>query len=127
MNELGRKIRIGKKRHTLTFTTLAYSDVLDRYGSIEAMGEKIENMSEAESIKELAWLIALLCNSTIKIREYEDSKKYKKITTEEVLLAMRPMEVLAAYEQIVAAINDGLRVTEDEDEEVDEVLEEIKN
>lgn len=64
MNEKGRIVEINGKKYNMVYTSAAMLEVMDRFGDVEGMAEKMQN-NPSEAARIVPWLISLLCNQGI--------------------------------------------------------------
>jgi hypothetical protein len=119
-------LKIGKQQYRLEFTTAAMRDVTKRYGGLSQMAGELEKLGGG-AIDEFAWLIALLVNQGIAIDNDENGTTNPIITSEKVMLHMKPGALMRAKDVLMGAINEGMRHGNETDDDQDEVLNEIKN
>jgi len=80
------------------------------------------------AIEVIAWMIALLANQGIKINNYLTGSKEPLIDEGYVMLMMKPKQIRDIQPVLMQVMAEDTGVTiAGTDEEVDEVLEEIKN
>ena len=127
MRDRTRKITLGGQEYTAIFTTYALAEVIDTYGGIEEMQEEMRK-SSAAAVKVGAWLIALVVNQGIDYDRHYHGIDRPYIKPEDVQFAP-VIEFARAKTTALEVITDAFAVESvdgDDDEEVDEVLEEIK-
>ena len=70
-------ITIAGKEYELLLTTRATVEIAKRYGSLEAIADKLYDANDmATSLSETIWLIVLLANQTIAIHNITYQPKY---------------------------------------------------
>jgi len=128
MYENGGEINIRGKSYPLLFNVAALKEVCARYGGLTELGSKLKE-DFGRAIGEYTWVIALLAQQGIALRNYEDGTKENALTQDEIELLMMPAEIFASHNIIMQVINAGMdngtTNTDEEGEEVDEVLEEV--
>ena len=97
-NERSAAISIGGKKYELILTTRATKAIAGRYGGLENLGEKLMKSENFEmALDEIVWLITLLANQSILIRNLKNKNAPEDLLTEEeVELLTSPLD-LAAY------------------------------
>lgn len=126
MNEKKSQIRIGKNQYDLVFTVQALLEINENAGGIEEIGKKLEK-GDLSALRDYAWILALLINQGLALKGIDTGKKYTPVTEQEILLRMTPGELIQTKSAIGEAINRGMSINFTVNEDVDEVLEEIKN
>jgi hypothetical protein len=130
MNENYRVLTIGKKEYKLVFTTQAYLEVIRRFGGLKELSEELDKPG-ADSISMYIWLIALLANQGIELDNEEKGEDMPLITEKNVMLHLSPIDFSAAKATMFSAISAGMKRetknSEDDKNDEDEVLTEIKN
>ena len=101
-NERSATISIGDKEYELVLTTRATKAIAGRYGGLENLGEKLMKSENFEmALDEIVWLITLLANQSILIRNLKNKNAPEEILTEEeVELLTSPLD-LAAYKNAI--------------------------
>jgi len=122
-----RKLTIGGRDFELHYTTQAMMDVSRKFGGIEKFADTVASMGDG-AIEVIAWMIALLANQGIKINNYLTGSKEPLIDEGYVMLMMKPKQIRDIQPVLMQVMAEDTGVTiAGTDEEVDEVLEEIKN
>ena len=102
-------VTIGGEEYTLLLSVFATKQIVKRYGSLEAIADKIydtENMEQ--SLDETIWLIVLLANQSIAIYNLRNKDNPKpKLTTEEVELLISPYDMADMKDAIINAMTRG--------------------
>ena len=102
-------VTIGGEEYTLLLSVFATKQIVKRYGSLEAIANKIydtENMEQ--SLDETVWLIVLLANQSIAIYNLRNKDNPKpKLTTEEVELLISPYDMADMKDAIINAMTRG--------------------
>jgi hypothetical protein len=126
MYEDGGEVTIRNKTYPLVFNTAAWEEVNNRYGGLEEMGKKLQE-DHGKAINEYAWILALLINQGIALKNFENGTEEKGVTPEQIKLLMLPKDITGQQEIIIDVINKCTtdRIAESEETEVDEVLEEV--
>lgn len=101
-NERSAAINIGDKEYGLVLTTRATKAIAGRYGGLENLGEKLMKSENFEmALDEIVWLITLLANQSILIRNLKNKNAPEELLTEEeVELLTSPLD-LAAYKTAI--------------------------
>lgn len=101
-NERSAAINIGDKEYELVLTTRATKAIAGRYGGLENLGEKLMKSENFEmALDEIVWLITLLANQSILIRNLKNKNAPEELLTEEeVELLTSPLD-LAAYKNAI--------------------------
>ncbi len=101
-NERNSVITIGTKEYELILTTRATKAIANRYGGLENLGEKLIKSENFEmALDEIVWLLTLLANQSILIRNLKNKGKAEDLLTEdEVELLTSPFD-LAAYKNAI--------------------------
>lgn len=112
-------INIGGKEYELILTTRATKMIASRYGGLENLGEKLMKTENFEmALDEIVWLLTLLANQSILIRNLKNKDKPEDLLTEdEVELLTSPLDLAAYKNAITEAMFKGTkRNVESEDE-----------
>lgn len=112
-------IAIGGTEYELVLTTRATKEIAKRYGGIENLGEKLLKSENFEmALDEIVWLITLLANQAILVRNLKNKEAPEALLTEEeVELLTTPLELAAYKSAITEAMFRGTkRTVESEDE-----------
>ncbi|WP_195509923.1 hypothetical protein [Clostridium tyrobutyricum] len=118
-NERNSVITIGTKEYELILTTRATKAIANRYGGLENLGEKLMKSENFEmALDEIVWLLTLLANQSILIRNLKNKGKAEDLLTEdEVELLTSPLDLAAYKNAITEAMFKGTkRNVESEDE-----------
>lgn len=118
-NERNSVITIGAKEYELILTTRATKAIANRYGGLENLGEKLMKSENFEmALDEIVWLLTLLANQSILIRNLKNKGKTEDLLTEdEVELLTSPLDLAAYKNAITEAMFKGTkRNVESEDE-----------
>lgn len=118
-NERNAVITIGGKDYELILTTRATKAIANRYGGLENLGEKLMKSENFEmALDEIVWLLTLLANQSILIRNLKNKGKAEDLLTEdEVELLTSPLDLVAYKNAITEAMFKGTkRNVESEDE-----------
>lgn len=111
MNDRSAVITIGGEQHELLLTTRATKEIAGRYGGLENLGDRLmksENFEEA--IGEIIWLITLLANQSIMIRNIRDKDDSRPLLTEdEVELLTTPYDLAEYKDAITEALFKGTK------------------
>ena len=123
-NERSAAISIGDKEYELVLTTRATKAIAGRYGGLENLGEKLMKSENFEmALDEIVWLITLLANQSILIRNLKNKNAPEEVLTEEeVELLTSPLDLAAYKNAITEAMFKGTkRDVESEEESVSKV------
>ena len=95
-------IVIGGQTYELILTTRATKEIARRYGGLENLGEKLMKSENFElALDEVVWLITLLANQSILVRNLKNRDTPEPLLTEdEVELLTSPLD-LAAYKSAI--------------------------
>lgn len=121
------EIKIRNKTYPLLFNVVTLLKVNEKYGGIKGLAEALEK-SLGEATGDFIWIIALMAEQGIALKNFEEGTDEKALTPEQIKLLMKPKEIWGQRDTIIGAINDGMSNESspgDEEEEVDEVLEEV--
>lgn len=120
-NERSAVINIGGKEYELILTTRATKAIANRYGGLENLGEKLMKSENFEmALDEIVWLLTILANQSILIRNLKNKGKPEELLTEnEVELLTSPLDLAAYKNAITEAMFKGTkRNVESEDESI---------
>ena len=112
-------VTIGGKEYTMVLTTKATKEIAKRYGGLADLGDKLMKAENFESaIDEIVWLITLLCNQNILIRNLQNPAEKQEVLTEEAVELLTTPAELATYKSaIMEAMQLGTkRYVESEDD-----------
>ena len=115
---------IGGQPYELILTTRATKEIARRYGGLENLGEKLMKSENFElALDEVVWLITLLANQSILVRNLKNRDTPEPLLTEdEVELLTSPLDLSAYKEAITEAMFRGTkRNIQSEDENVKNV------
>jgi len=118
-NERSAVINIGGRNYELILTTRATKAIANRYGGLENLGEKLMKSENFEmALDEIVWLLTLLANQSILIRNLKNKNTPEDLLTEEeVELLTTPLDLAAYKNAITEAMFRGTkRNVESEDE-----------
>ena len=118
-NERSAAINIGGKEYELILTTRATKAIAGRYGGLENLGEKLMKSENFEmALDEIVWLITLLANQSILIRNLKNKKTPEDLLTEEeVELLTSPLDLAAYKKAITEAMFKGTKRDIESEEE----------
>ncbi len=118
-NERSAAINIGGKEYELVLTTRATKAIAGRYGGLENLGEKLMKSENFEmALDEIVWLITLLANQSILIRNLKNKKTPEDLLTEEeVELLTSPLDLAAYKNAITEAMFKGTKRDIESEEE----------
>ena len=110
-------INIGGTEFELVLTTRATKAIACRYGGLENLGEKLMK-SENFEIDEIVWLITLLANQSILIRNLKNKNAPEELLTEEeVEILTSPLDLAAYKNAITEAMFKGTKRDVESEEE----------
>lgn len=118
-NERSATINIGDKEYKLVLTTRATKAIAGRYGGLENLGEKLMKSENFEmALDEIVWLITLLANQSILIRNLKNKNAPEELLTEEeVELLTSPLDLAAYKTAITEAMFKGTKRNVESEEE----------
>ena len=118
-NERSSAINIGGKEYELILTTRATKAIAGRYGGLENLGEKLMKSENFEmALDEIVWLITLLANQSILIRNLKNKNAPEELLTEEeVELLTSPLDLAAYKNAITEAMFKGTKRDVESEEE----------
>ncbi|WP_313164325.1 hypothetical protein [Sedimentibacter sp.] len=118
-NERSSAINIGGKEYELVLTTRATKAIAGRYGGLENLGEKLMKSENFEmALDEIVWLITLLANQSILIRNLKNKNAPEELLTEEdVELLTSPLDLAAYKNAITEAMFKGTKRDVESEEE----------
>lgn len=109
-NDRAAIIKIAGKEYEMVLTTRATKEIAKRYGGLENLGEKLMKSENFEmALEEVSWLITLLINQSILIKNLNEGTKLKTIPQEEVELLTSPLELSEYKESIMEAMLKGTK------------------
>ena len=102
-------VTIGGEEYELLLSVFATKQIVKRYGSLEAIADKIyDNENMEQSLDETIWLIVLLANQSVAIYNLRNKDNPKpKLTTEEVELLISPYDMADMKDAIINAMTRG--------------------
>ncbi|WP_456298141.1 hypothetical protein [Anaerocolumna sedimenticola] len=101
-NERSAAINIGGKEYELILTTRATKAIAGRYGGLENLGEKLMKSENFEmALDEIIWLITLLANQSILIRNLRNKNSPEELLTEEEVEILTTPFNLAEYKNAI--------------------------
>ena len=118
-NNRSAAINIGGKEYELVLTTRATKAIAGRYGGLENLGEKLMKSENFEmALDEIVWLITLLANQSILIRNLKNKNAPEELLTEEeVELLTSPLDLAAYKTAITEAMFKGTKRDVESEEE----------
>jgi len=104
-------IVIGGKPYELILTTRATKEIARRYGGLETLGEKLMKSENFEmALDEVVWLITLLANQSILVRNLKNREAPEPLLTEaDVELLTSPLDLATYKEAITEAMFRGTK------------------
>lgn len=124
-NERSATIKIGDKEYELVLTTRATKAIAGRYGGLENLGEKLMKSENFEmALDEIVWLITLLANQSILIRNLKNKNAPEELLTEEeVELLTSPLDLAEYKSSITEAMFKGAKRNVESEEETPKNME----
>ena len=118
-NDRSAAINIGGKEYELVLTPRATKAIAGRYGGLENLGEKLMKSENFEmALDEIVWLITLLANQSILIRNLKNKNAPEELLTEEeVELLTSPLDLAAYKNAITEAMFKGTKRDVESEEE----------
>ena len=118
-NERSAVIKIGDKEYELILSTRATKEIAKRYGGLDNLGEKLMRSENFEmALDEIVWLITLLANQSILIRNLKNKNAPEELLTEEeVELLTSPLDLAAYKNAITEAMFKGTKRDVESEEE----------
>lgn len=102
MNERSSVINIGGKEYELLLTTKATKEIAKKYGGLSNLGDKlIKSESPEDALCEVIWLITLLANQPILIRNLQDKENKQELLTEEMVELLTTPTDLAEFKDAI--------------------------
>ena len=104
-------IEIIGQPYELILTTRATKEIARRYGGLENLGEKLMKSENFEmALDEVVWLITLLANQSILVRNLKNKETPEPLLTEaDVELLTSPLDLAAYKEAITEAMFRGTK------------------
>lgn len=111
MDDRSVNVTIGGEEYKLLLTTRATIEIAEKYGGLDKMGEKmLQSGNEADTLKEICWLIAVLANQTIMIFNLRHNDAPKRlVSAEELELITNPADLNELQDGVIEAINKGMK------------------
>lgn len=118
-NERSASINIGGKEYELILTTRATKAIANRYGGLENLGDKLMKSENFEmALDEIVWLITILANQSILIRNLRNKNAPEELLTEEeVEILTSPLDLAAYKNAITEAMFKGTKRNVESEEE----------
>ena len=118
-NDRSATINIGDKEYELVLTTRATKAIAGSYGGLKNLGEKLMKSENFEmALDEIVWLITLLANQSILIRNLKNKNAPEELLTEEeVELLTSPLDLAAYKTAITEAMFKGTKRNVESEEE----------
>lgn len=110
-NERTSVVIIDGKEYELVLTTRATREIAKKYGGLSNLGESLMKSENADdALSEVVWLITLLANQSIMIKNLKNpQEKLPLLTEEEVELLTSPCELGGYKDAISTAIYLGTK------------------
>lgn len=118
-SERASTINVGGTAYELILTTRATKEIAKRYGGLENLGDKLMKSENFEmALDEIVWLITLLANQSILIRNLKNKNAPEEILTEEeVELLTSPLDLAEYKNAITEAMFKGTKRDVESEEE----------
>ena len=118
-SERASTINVGGTAYELILTTRATKEIAKRYGGLENLGDKLMKSENFEmALDEIVWLITLLANQSILIRNLKNKNAPEEILTEEeVELLTSPLDLAVYKNAITEAMFKGTKRDVESEEE----------
>ena len=100
-------IVISGTEYPLMLNVYATKKIIERFGGLAEVGEKMQTASYAEQIESVLWLLTTLINAGIMYCNYKESKKDPLITQELVEALSSPSEFPGYRDAVYTAMNKG--------------------
>ncbi|STC67795.1 phage protein [Corynebacterium diphtheriae] len=98
------------KPYELVLTTRATRDIAARYGSLDQLGDRLEQSENFdEALGEIIWLVTLLANQAILIHNLTATEQQPLLTQEMVELLTVPADLAEYKDAITEALIRGTR------------------
>ena len=112
-------IVIGVQPYELILTTRATKEIARRYGGLENLAEKLMKSENCEmALDEVVWLLTLLANQSILVRNLKNLDTPEPLLTEEeVELLTSPLDLAAYKSAITEAMFRGTKRNIESEEE----------
>ncbi len=110
-------LTIHGKEYELVLTTFATKEIIHRYGGLDKLGDKLSKFeNQEEALTEVIWLIVLLANQPIMLRNEFEGANEELLTEREMELCSTPGDLFRYKDAITSAVLKGsLRTIESED------------
>ena len=116
--ERASKVTIHGKEYELILTTKATREIAKKYGGLSKLGERIMKEEDYDkAISEVIWLIALLANQGIEIKNFTMGFKDALLTENEIELLTTPLEIATFKDAIAEALIKGTKREVESEEE----------
>ena len=110
-NDRAAVITLGGKEYPMLRTTKATKEIAKRYGGLTDLGDKLMKSEHfEEALDEVVWLITLLANQCILIRNMQNPEEKRELLTAEMVeLLTTPFELAQSKDAIMDALERGTR------------------
>ena len=110
-NDRAAVITLGGKEYPMLLTTKATKEIAKRYGGLTDLGDKLMKSEHfKEALDEVVWLITLLANQCILIRNMQNPEEKRELLTAEMVeLLTTPFELAQSKDAIMDALERGTR------------------
>ena len=117
-NERSSVVTIGNKEYELILTTKATKEIAKKYGGLSKLGENLlKEESFDKAITEIVWLITLLANQSIEIKNLVEGKKESLLTENVVELLTTPYDIGLFKDAITECLVKGTKREVESEEE----------
>ncbi len=101
-------LEIHGKKYELVLTTFATKEIIHRYGGLDKVGEKLQKAkTQEEALDEVIWLVTLLANQPILLRNEFEGAKEELLTERKMELCSTPGDLYRYKDAITSAILKG--------------------
>ena len=109
MDDRSSKITLGGEEYELLFTTRAAKEISKRFGGLDKLGDALQSLPTDEQLELTVWLIVVLANQAIMIRNLKNRENKKELlTVEYVELISFPDELAGCTDAVFEAVNKGM-------------------
>lgn len=101
-------LEIHGKEYELVLTTFATKEIIHRYGGLDKVGEKLQKAkTQEEALDEVIWLVTLLANQPILLRNEFEGAEEELLTERKLELCSTPGDLYRYKNAITSAILKG--------------------
>ena len=112
-------IVIGGKEYPLMLNVYATKKIIEKYGGLTEVGEKMKDASYAEQLESVLWLLTTLINAGIMYCNYKTGEKNPSITQELVESLSVPSDFTDYRDAVFTAMNKGAERHVRSEEDID--------